>query len=30
MMDKINNKLDFCVELGNIIRDHMPKVPKSP
>ena len=30
MVDKINIKLDFCMELGNIVRDHIPKVPKNP
>ena len=30
MVDKINNKLDFCMELGNIVRDRLPKVPKDP
>ena len=30
MVDKINNKLDFSMELGNIVRDHLPKVPKNP
>ena len=29
-VDKINNKLNFCMELGNIVRDHLPKVPKNP
>ena len=30
MVDKINNKLDFSMELGNIVGDHLPKVPKNP
>ena len=30
MVDKINNKQDFCMELGNIFRDHLPKVPENP
>ena len=30
MVDKINNKLDFCMELGNFVRDHIPKVLKNP
>ena len=30
MVDKTDNKLDFCMELGNIVRDHLPKVPKNP
>ena len=30
MVDKINNKLDICMELGNIVGDHLPKVPKNP
>ena len=30
MVEKINNKLDFCMELGNIARDHLPKVPQNP
>ena len=29
-VDKINNKLNFCMELGNIVGDHLPKVPKNP
>ena len=29
-VDKINNKLNFCMELGNIVRDHMSKVLKNP
>ena len=29
-VDKINNKLNFCMELGNIVRDHLSKVPKNP
>ena len=29
MVDKINNKLDFYRELGNIVRDHLPKVSKN-
>ena len=29
-VDKINNKLNFCMGLGNIVRDHLLKVPKNP
>ena len=29
-MDQINNKLDFCIELGNVVGDDLPKVPKNP
>ena len=29
-VDKINNKLNFSTELGNIVRDHLSKVPKNP
>ena len=29
-VDKIYKKLDFCIELGNIVGDHLPKVPKNP
>ena len=29
-VDKINNKLNFCMEFGNIARDHLSKVPKNP
>ena len=27
---KINNKLIFCMELGNTVGNHLPKVPKNP
>ena len=30
MEDKINNKLKYYVQLGNFVRDHMPKVAKNP
>ena len=30
MVDKINNKLDFCTDLENVVGDHLPKVPKNP
>ena len=29
-MVKINYKLDFGMELRNIVGDHLPKVPKNP
>ena len=29
-VDKINNKLNFCMELGNNVRDHLSKVLKNP
>ena len=33
MVNKIDNKLNFCIELyelGNIVADHLPKVKKNP
>ena len=29
-VDKINNKLNFCMGLGNIVKDNLLKVPKNP
>ena len=30
MVDEINNNLDFLLDLGNIVRDRLPKVTKNP